>query len=1009
MKKIALILLSFSAFCSAAQTTNGDCSMLAYNRMLNQAELYMKDQSYAKADLKYRAARVCQPQMATFIDSMLTVVRQAIVRQKEVAEKAARANANAATAFKIEKTDPTLALRIAWQNWQQHTEDPSSISTLHEIISRKENGFCQTTLQGHDNFVMTAAFSPDAQRLVSGSADGTVRIWDVSGREIRRFKAHKTIVISAQFTPDGTGILTGGDDNNIILWDTLGRQKSIYKGHTGNITALAFSPDGQYFVSGSKDKTARLWHINGRNLNILNGHRAGVIAVAFSRDGKSILTASKDSTARLWSVNGQMIQEFIGHRDDVTAVDFSLDGQRILTSSRDATAILWTYQGKQIKILVGHTDGIERACFSPDSKSILTGSSDGTARLWNSDGQILQILRGHNDLILFVAFSPKGDKVATASNDKTIKIWNIQNFAVQSFKSQKGAITAIGISSQFQCVITGSTDKTIHIWDFDGKSRQILRGHQGTVEAIAIAPNDSFFISGSADKTVCLWSIPDGQLIQRFDDIDFEVQSVSIMNDGCTASVRDKANKSKIIRLPLPCATVTAEEEKALDKVSNSIDQFMDKLAPSLEKMQEFESRIEEAKKNNDFTAMNKIAADAQKGLFSTSWVTRTTLYSITAKAFLTAKNNGDIELLDTKRRNLLTIYQAHKEVTALAIASDGGWIASADAEGVAKLWLTPRQFMKQRVETFSISALLKEGYQPEPNEVEDLSSIEDLESLAQTFESQGKNQQAAQLYEKIWAKNGNSESTALQLIKLCERNKLDYSAFFQNFLKTSTPKSLNKVNTFFKDQANIGKSDWKMCETVLQRLLTFEDTPDNRFELYNAQGEQGKADFKAIFLVADTMKLKEYFNYFTNMAVINKQDYYSFIGFLHKATQIADKALETTNDIAFKQQVARAYNSIVFLEMINKKIGDAEKALNRGIKIDPANINLKFNTMYIYFFKGDLENTKLAYEKLKNQPLSPMALKQALINDFKYFTDSKLITPNLMANFTEIQKLINQ
>jgi WD40 repeat protein len=75
-------------------------------------------------------------------------------------------------------------------------------------------------LSGHEEFVNSAAFSPDGTRIVTASVDKTARIWDGSiGQEIAVLRGHKSLVLSAVFSPDGRRIVTGSKDNTARIWD----------------------------------------------------------------------------------------------------------------------------------------------------------------------------------------------------------------------------------------------------------------------------------------------------------------------------------------------------------------------------------------------------------------------------------------------------------------------------------------------------------------------------------------------------------------------------------------------------------------------------------------------------------------------------------------------------------------------------------------------------------------------------------------------------------------------
>ncbi|MGO9475198.1 MAG: TIR domain-containing protein, partial [Rhodomicrobium sp.] len=169
----------------------------------------------------------------------------------------------------------------------------------------------RAVLQGHDNWVSSAAFSPDGARIVTASWDTTARVWDAkSGQALLTLNGHDDVVLSAAFSPDGTRIVTASEDKTARIWDAKSGQALLtLKGHDDAVMSAAFSPDGARIVTASRDKTARIWDAkSGQALLTLQGHDGWVSSAAFSPDGARIVTASEDKTARLWDAkNGQAL------------------------------------------------------------------------------------------------------------------------------------------------------------------------------------------------------------------------------------------------------------------------------------------------------------------------------------------------------------------------------------------------------------------------------------------------------------------------------------------------------------------------------------------------------------------------------------------------------------------------------------------------------------------------------------------------------------------------------
>jgi WD40 repeat protein len=170
------------------------------------------------------------------------------------------------------------------------------------------------TLQGHANAVSAVALTPDGRRVVSGSWDNTLRVWDLEkGETIRTLQGHSSAVTAVALTPDGCRVVSGSWDNTLQVWD-LGTGQTLRTFESQDTVAL--SADGRHALSGSWDNTLHLWDLeSGQTLRTLEGHTSRITAVAFTPDGRRALSGSYDNTLRLWDLK---------HGKEL--VTFTLDG-----------------------------------------------------------------------------------------------------------------------------------------------------------------------------------------------------------------------------------------------------------------------------------------------------------------------------------------------------------------------------------------------------------------------------------------------------------------------------------------------------------------------------------------------------------------------------------------------------------------------------------------------------------------------------------------------------------
>ena len=111
---------------------------------------------------------------------------------------------------------------------------------------------------------------------------------------------HTDEVLAVAWSPDGSRIVSGSKDGNISVWDaanvSLGPLLS-HQGHTDAVNSISFSPDGSRFVSGSSDNSTKVWNVSDVAAGPLSvsadDYEEMVFAVAWSPNGSLILTGRR--------------------------------------------------------------------------------------------------------------------------------------------------------------------------------------------------------------------------------------------------------------------------------------------------------------------------------------------------------------------------------------------------------------------------------------------------------------------------------------------------------------------------------------------------------------------------------------------------------------------------------------------------------------------------------------------------------------------------------------------
>jgi WD40 repeat protein len=327
--------------------------------------------------------------------------------------------------------DSATQLRCWWQQRVAISLDDASgnnkcETNRHSIV---DGLLQQRSILNHPDDVNCAAFSRDGSRIVSGSDDGIVRVWDTStGKVVQELKGQTASVQSVAFSPDGTRIVSGSHDQTVRVWDAdSGAELRKLEGHTGYVLSVAFSLNGTHIVSGSADETVRVWDADsGAELRTLEGHTDVVWSVAFSPNGTCIVSGSADQTVRVWDADsGAELRKLEGHTSYVMSVAFSPNGTRIVSGSWDQTVRVWDADsGAELRKLEGHSDWVQSVAFSLNGTRIVSGSHDQTVRVWDADsGAELKKLEGHTGYVLSVAFSPDGTSITCQTHSGASHTW----------------------------------------------------------------------------------------------------------------------------------------------------------------------------------------------------------------------------------------------------------------------------------------------------------------------------------------------------------------------------------------------------------------------------------------------------------------------------------------------------------------------------------------------------------------------------------------------------------
>lgn len=425
---------------------------------------------------------------------------------------------------------------LAVGGWLARERTNRNAIRLHNFLTGE---VLNPLLKGHADVITVLAFSPDGHYLVSGSTDGTARVWDLEARKetYPPLRGHTNSIYAVAFSPDNKRIVTSSDDHTLRLWDTArGIQiKALDSKHIDKVRSAAFSPDGRYLVSGGWDKKVLLWDAQtGEFIKELHRQESAIGSLSFSPDGSRLLTGSSDSESIVCYVlafpEGKVVTRFDQHDNVVIATSLwsNSQGQKVAATAGgdQKTIYLWDPEnGKIIHRLKGHGQSVWSVSFAGDGQSIAFGNEHDPKDV-NHRGPLqhsITLQTGADyQVVLDGAFNEKAAfaRARTSVGEYTLKtnIMEAPNLQIVRNGKIERTITrnttsgdahdSYTLTGDGRWIVSGGHYGVLTLYETQTGARlRDFVGHTGDVFAVAVAPDNRTLVSGSADQTLRLWDL----------------------------------------------------------------------------------------------------------------------------------------------------------------------------------------------------------------------------------------------------------------------------------------------------------------------------------------------------------------------------------------------------------------------------------------------------------------------------------------------------------------------
>ncbi|XP_027367461.1 angio-associated migratory cell protein-like [Abrus precatorius] len=293
---------------------------------------------------------------------------------------------------------------------------------------------------GQDDFFEihdSLAFSYDGQLLASGSLDGIVKVWGVSGNwEGKTLEGPGGDIEWLRWHPRGHILLAGFLDSTVRMWNTdRSSLLNTFTGHSHRVTCGDFTPDGKKICTGSDDATMRIWNPrSGESIYVVKGHSYhddGLTCLAISSTSTLALTGSKDGSVHIVHIpTGRVVDNGAlgSHADSVECVGFAPSDSWAAVGGMDKRLIIWDVEHLLSRGTCEHEDGV--TCLSwLGASCVATGGCDGKVRLWDSrSGECVKTFKGQTNVISSLSVSANGNYLVSDSYDGTARAFEVGNF-----------------------------------------------------------------------------------------------------------------------------------------------------------------------------------------------------------------------------------------------------------------------------------------------------------------------------------------------------------------------------------------------------------------------------------------------------------------------------------------------------------------------------------------------------------------------------------------------------
>ncbi len=406
-------------------------------------------------------------------------------------------------------TGPISALSISKDGTRLAVGGSDKTISMWTLADSKPAGTITTPAE-----VRGLSLSPDGQKIAVAGADNKVRLYAIDGKLQETF-LHDGPASGVAFLADGKRLVSSSADKTLRLWTSAFLVQGV---HTGPVRQVFLTPQADRVFSCGDDKQFHIWDAKtGKESKKIAAHDAAVVGFSVSSDLAKVATAGADKTVKVWTVADGKAVTTISLAGPAQAVALSPNGARIAVAFADSAVRLRAFDavnGRELQAIADPPAPLRAMTFLADNRTLLSAGDDKLVSV--NDVSVTSVLPVNTGGAVGVAYHPNATQIITAGKDKAARLWDLaQGKEVKAYGPLADSISALAVSRDFTLVGV-TAGKTAKVWQIaDGKEIATIN-HPAEVVSIGFNADKTRLITGTTDNAARVWEVATGRLLQTF-------------------------------------------------------------------------------------------------------------------------------------------------------------------------------------------------------------------------------------------------------------------------------------------------------------------------------------------------------------------------------------------------------------------------------------------------------------------------------------------------------------